>query len=158
VFVPFGYEFKNSVVLKIGPAHSQPLTSSPLTSTLLSCFNSPNSSRRVDIPIFPIETTAITRVSDVGCMLFHCSAERSYLATGHLLGPLKQLLGNRCSTVMRKWKQLFISGCKHDSPISMATEFLNSIKVFKKFIKAGNGGKIYRRLTRQVRRSLRYKC
>jgi hypothetical protein len=95
VFVPFGHEFIKSLAVQIGLVHAKPLTSSPLTSTLVSWFSSINGSRRVDIPTFPVETTAITRVPDVGCVRFHCSAERSYLATGHLLGPLKQLLGNR---------------------------------------------------------------
>lgn len=154
--VPFGHEFKNSVAVQIWLVHSQPLTSSPLTSTLLCCFSSPNSSRRVDIPTFPIEAAALTRVPYVGCVQFHCSAERSYLATGHLLGPLKQLLGNRwfrsnkkVETTTHKWLQA-------RKPDFYGDGIFNSWKVFTKFRKAVKSGKICRRLAPQVRRSLKY--
>jgi hypothetical protein len=44
----------------------------------------------------------------------------------HLFGPLKQHLEVANSTVMEKWKWLFVNGRECLSPISAVTEFLNS--------------------------------
>jgi hypothetical protein len=98
-------------------------------------------------------TTAITRVAWSFTVVLRDHTLRQVICWGHWSSSWEIA----DSIVMRKWKQPFISGCKYDSPISTATEFLNSLKVFEKFRKAVKGGKICRRLTCQVRRSLKYK-
>jgi hypothetical protein len=69
----------------------------------------------------PVTTLATTLVPDVSYIGLYSCVERSSLVIDHSSGPLKVA----DSTIVKKWKWLFVNICECKSRMSRATEFFN---------------------------------
>jgi hypothetical protein len=69
----------------------------------------------------PVTTPATTLVPDVSCIGLYSCVEGSNLLIDHFSGPLKVA----DSTIVKKWKWLFVNICDCKSRMSKATEFFN---------------------------------
>lgn len=69
----------------------------------------------------PVTTPATTLLPDVSNIVLHSFVEGSNLMIDHLSGSLK--LAD--STIVKKWKWLFVNNCKGKNRMSRATEFFN---------------------------------
>jgi len=70
---------------------------------------------------FPVTTPATTLVPDVSNIVLHSCVEGSNLMIDHLSGSL--MVAD--STIVKKWKWLFVNICEFKSRMSRATEFFN---------------------------------
>jgi hypothetical protein len=61
----------------------------------------------------------LQQLSDVHRVGFHCHADELHPITKHVFGPLKQHWGEADSTIIRKWKWLFVNGCERKSVLSI---------------------------------------
>lgn len=82
---------------------------------------------RLNGPVVPSPTTAITGVCDIRCGL-QCHTEGSHLATDYFFVYLDQHLRGHHFHVNEEVKMALGYGCKHQNPIYASTEFLISCK------------------------------
>ena len=72
------------------------------------------------------ETAATAVTSDVHCVGLHCHADVSRSITEHVFGPghRDNIWRDADTTIMRKWKWLFVNGCKRESTMSSVEEYV----------------------------------
>jgi len=80
----------------------------------------------VECPEVPSEKTDTTPVFAVYCLGLYCRAEGSHIVSDYCLGCRSNSWEVANSTVMRKWKLLFVHHCEWNSRVSTVTEFLDS--------------------------------
>jgi hypothetical protein len=60
---------------------------------------------------------------DMHCVGLHCHADVSHSITEHVVGRRSNIWKDADSTVMRKWKRLFVNGCERETIMSTVGDY-----------------------------------